>query len=80
MSRTRNFDAAYAVVRLDFESVRVDVDELEDIVTVKGIVWDQATAEAEIERLNAINADKGCLYVWQYTRVEPREARDHRAH
>jgi hypothetical protein len=29
-----------------------------------------ACPEAEVERLNELNADKNCLYFWQYTRVD----------
>jgi hypothetical protein len=38
-------------------------------IAVKRVVWDQATAESEVERLNRLNADKGCEYFWQVTRV-----------
>ena len=57
---------AFAIVRLDdFQDSEVDV---RNRVTVKRIVWDQAEAEAEVERLNAIN--EGVRYFWQATRVD----------
>jgi hypothetical protein len=59
---TRN---AYAIVRID----RLQMSE-EARVTVKRVVWDLDTAEAEAQRLNAANNDKGCFYFAQSTRVE----------
>ena len=44
----------------------------EHSVTVKEILWDLETADAEVRRLNSLNADKGCRYVWQATRLKPR--------
>ena len=38
------------------------------IVTVKEIVATGEAAEAEVERLNNLNAEKGCRYFWQQTR------------
>ena len=38
------------------------------IVTVKEIVTAQQSAEAEVERLNKLNAEKSCRYFWQQTR------------
>ena len=69
---------AYAVVRLDTydepteaspSNISVSVD-----VTVKKVLWSQEEAEAEVERLNQLNSDKGCRYFWQYTRVAPTPA------
>ena len=37
--------------------------------TVEEVVWSLEMAEAETARLNELDAAKGCLYVWQYTRV-----------
>ena len=55
---TRN---AYAIVRID----RLQMSE-EARVTVKRVVWDLDTAEAEAQRLlNAANNDKGCFYFAQ---------------
>lgn len=48
-----------------------DADEQER-VTVKEIVWTQQEAEREVERLNALNAEKDCVYAWQHTRVKAR--------
>jgi hypothetical protein len=55
---------AYAVIRLD-----PDRGRLEDQVTVKEIVSSLELAEAEVARLNALNAEKGCRYFWQATRL-----------
>ena len=58
----------YAIVRLD--EFQDDTAKLENRVTIKKIVWSQSTAQSEVERLNTLNADKGCRYFWQTTRVE----------
>ena len=42
---------------------------LEHQVTVKEVVWSLELAEAEVARLNKLNADKRCRYVWQATRL-----------
>jgi hypothetical protein len=31
-------------------------------------------AEAEVQRLQELNADKGARYLWQYTRVDRRSS------
>jgi hypothetical protein len=63
---------AYAVVRLDHFQIdggAMDAAGLERAVTVKEVLLDQARAEAEVERLNKLNADKQCHYFCQYTRL-----------
>ena len=49
----------------------MDADRLERAVTVNEVLLDQAQAEAEVERLNKLNADKQCRYFCQYTRLIP---------
>jgi hypothetical protein len=64
--------SAYAVVRLDsfqIDGGTVDTDRLEHAITVKEVLLDQARAEAEVERLNKLNADKRCHYFCQHTRL-----------
>ena len=54
----------YAIVRFDH------FQELSDAsFTVKELVNTQAIAEAEVKRLNELNADKNCKYSWQVTRM-----------
>ncbi len=63
---------AYAVVRLDcflVDDGAVDTARLQRAITVKEVLLGQARAEAEVERLNKLNADKQCCYSWQYTRL-----------
>jgi hypothetical protein len=38
-------------------------------VTVKKIVWSEEEALAEVARLNQLNAEKGCEYFYQVTRL-----------
>jgi hypothetical protein len=57
----------YAILRFD-EPAYVHVP-IEDRVTVTRVVPDLASAKAEVERLNALNASKRCHYVWKTTRL-----------
>lgn len=57
--------AGYAIVRVD-----LDQTDEQSRVSVARVVWDMAYAEAEVARLNSVNADKDCRYFWQYTRVD----------
>jgi hypothetical protein len=59
---------AFAVVRRD--EFLENPDSLEDIITIKEVVWTQEQAESEVSRLNALNAHKGVKYFWRMTRVE----------
>jgi hypothetical protein len=68
----RQSTPAYAVVRLDHfqaDGGGTDGARLERAVTVKEVLLNQARAEAEVERLNKLNADKQCHYFCQYTRL-----------
>ena len=58
----------YAIIR-----VETDADfpeDWENRVTVVRVVADPAYADAEVKRLNTLNARKGCLYFKQLTRYE----------
>jgi hypothetical protein len=66
----RNVDPGYAIIRLDLDPIYHD----EERYTVKRIVWTEEAADAEVERLNRVNADKNCRYFWRYTRVDRRDA------
>jgi hypothetical protein len=63
----RDVDPAYAIIRVD-----LDVKDDEARFTVRRIVWNEELAEAEVQRLQELNADKGARYLWQYTRVDRR--------
>jgi hypothetical protein len=63
----RKYDHAFAIVRIDHYDIP---DSATDHVTLTKVVWRQDVAEAEVARLNSLNSDKGCEYVWQLTRVE----------
>jgi hypothetical protein len=65
----RDVDPAYAIIRVD-----LDVEDDEARFTVRRIVWSEELAEAEVQRLQALNADKGARYLWQYTRVDRRSS------
>ena len=63
----RDVDPAYAIIRVD-----LDVKDDEARFTVRRIVWSEELAEAEVQRLQELNGDKGARYLWQYTRVDRR--------
>jgi hypothetical protein len=63
----------FAVIRLDHSFADLSqsagaTPQAAVIVTVKEIVTTREAAEAEVERLNKLNAEKGCRYFWQQTR------------
>ena len=71
-------ERAYAIVRLDW--VKTPLNEFPSgtglhiaagpvEVTVKEIVLSHDEARLEVERLNRLNAAKGCRYFWQETRL-----------
>lgn len=66
----RNHDQAYAIVRLD--AADANDAPIQPRITVKRIVWTLKEAEDDVARLSALNAEKGCEYFWQATRVAPR--------
>ena len=60
-------EQVFAIVRFDnFYDSSV---ALEDRVTVTKVLFDREGAEAEVRRLNKVNGDKSCVYVWQATRL-----------
>lgn len=61
-----------------FAIIRVETSgdhSWEHRVTVTKIVKDEERANQEVERLNELNAEKGCLYFSQVTRMEPDDGR-----
>src|SRR5947209_12503057 len=68
-SPNASFDHGYAIIRLEIDWPK-DADIDPHIVTVKKVVRSQEAAEREVERLNKLNAGKGCLYFWEITRLE----------
>lgn len=64
----RKYDHAFAILRVDTLH-GVDAD-CRHRIKVKQVVWSQAAATTVVQRLNEANADKGCMYFWQVTRVE----------
>jgi hypothetical protein len=60
---------AWAIVRVDTTHSRRDTP-FPRVVTVKKVVLTEAYAKAEVERLNLMNAAKGCQYVAQLTELD----------
>ncbi len=63
-----------AATRQVFVILRADAyEENESVVehvTVKKVVADEERARQEVERLNAINAEKGCRYYIEVARLD----------
>jgi hypothetical protein len=70
----KDHEQCFAILRID-ESSRREV-ALENVVTVKLVTWQLDVANVEAERLNKLNADKGCRYVVVTTRARPRPKSD----
>lgn len=61
--------AAYVIVRVDiFQDTTVN---WQNRIKVTKILMDQKSAETEADRLNLVNAEKGVIYFWQKTHLEP---------
>jgi hypothetical protein len=58
----------FAIVRVD--SFHHADASPEETITIKKIVWEQATAVQEVERLNQLNASKGARYFWQMAHLD----------
>ena len=69
MSRSEQFEPAYAVLRFDDFQLG-DAGDWSEHVTAKEVWWTLEEAEAEVARLNAI-ADE-YRYRWQLVRVRRR--------
>jgi hypothetical protein len=66
----KNARPGFAIIGID-----PDQDSEQNRVTVKRVVWDEALAESEVQRLNELNADAESFYFWQYTRVDKLRSR-----
>jgi len=65
--KRKNQEEVYAVLR--YETDCESDTSIENRITVKGIVRSIEMAEAEVTRLNQLNAEKGCHYFYQYSRL-----------
>jgi hypothetical protein len=68
---TRGAGQLYAVVRVDHpngDSLSRVLDDPGTYITVKEVLPTLEDAEREVQRLNTLNAGKGCTYFWQVTR------------
>jgi hypothetical protein len=57
----------YALLRYD--EFPESGTSIENRISVVRVVPDEATANAEVQRLNMLNRQKGCRYFWQATRL-----------
>lgn len=59
---------AWAILRVD--TAHAKNTPFSRLVTVKKVVLTEAYALAEVERLNSLNASKGCQYIAQLTELD----------
>lgn len=64
---------AYAILRVDTTPGHRN-NPFTRLVTVKKVVLSEAYARAEVERLNRLNASKGCQYIAQLTELDETNA------
>lgn len=57
----------YAILRYD--EFQDNSTAIENRVTVTRVILEEAIARAEVQRLNSMNAQKGCRYFVQATRL-----------
>ena len=62
-------DQVHAVVRVDLP---IDQEFLAASITVKEVLYGRQAAAAEVNRLNDLNAEKGCQYITCETRLFPK--------
>ena len=62
------FEPVFVVLRYDAFQVGAPPQES---VTIKEVVRSQDIAEAEVARLNSLNAEKDVRYWWKYARLFP---------
>ena len=73
--REREWTRGFAIVRVDpyrlsdTDSAGPGIPCGDYSITIKEVVLDLEVARREVERLNALNADKGCRYFWQDTHL-----------
>ena len=66
--QARKHRPAFAILRVQTD-VRKDTP-FQRRVTVKKVVLSEEYARAEVERLNTVNASKGCQYLAQLTELD----------
>ena len=71
---TKGAEPLFAVLRLDRpfdEDLRRVFDEPTHYITVKEVLPTWEEAEQEVQRLSALNAEKGCVYFASLARYFP---------
>jgi hypothetical protein len=63
------YDHVYAIVRIDKQTFSGSVPD-KNFIVIKKVVRSREEAEQEVQRLNNLNAGKGCEYFYQITRLE----------
>lgn len=69
----RDFDQAYAVVRVDFP---FDPSAPEHSISVVKVEWTEEAVKKEVSRLNEVNKGRCCKYFDKIVRVVKREKGD----
>lgn len=63
----------FAVIRVDFPLplTTADPNDVRNRITIKEVLPTAEEAAHEVDRLNELNGDKQCLYVWNKAKVFP---------
>ncbi|MDP9350057.1 MAG: hypothetical protein M3P51_00705 [Chloroflexota bacterium] len=70
LKHSRTYDHGFAIVRVDTFHDMSETTDFWNVIKVKVVVNTAERAQAEVERLNALNGGKGSVYFWQVTRLE----------
>jgi hypothetical protein len=68
--RNLKFDHVYVVIRMDSHAGDSEPEDHAQFVTSTKAYWSIQAADAEVERLNRLNKDKGCIYFRRVARIE----------
>lgn len=66
------YEHVFVVIRFETEPAHSD-QAIEQRITATCAFWSKEEAEAEVDRLNRINQDKGCVYFWEVARLSCRQ-------
>lgn len=64
-----NLGRAFPIIRIDFP---LDTEEPEHSVKIVRVYFDEEVAKSEVDRLNSVNAEKGCKYYYDMCKAVPK--------
>ena len=64
----KRYDHAFAIIRID--RCQHFINHPKDYISIKKVVYDEQTAQDEVERLNQLRSHPEIEYYYQITRIE----------